>query len=133
MVGCLKVDMRKRQWRRFQAEKKLEKVFHNEMYYKYYKYNLNLFNYDKKISITDTEKIFVYDVFDFIKYKRFKSRLLRDNPKKCGCRSCQNPRKLYDGKNKTSLTIKEKINLEKFNYDIKLNWTDCFLNDMIFK
>jgi len=116
--------MRSRSWRRWRSEVKLEKVkLHRHQltlnqWKKYYtdrRYNLS---YSKKNSITEVIEVEVVSLSHFNDYLHLRSRQLRDNPKKCSCWYCCNPRKAYSN-SKHSLSLSELRFFESLNYQRK--------------
>jgi len=106
--------MRDRSWRRWRSEVKLEKVkrYRNQLsigyWKKYYQGNRYVFRYNKRNSITEIVEVEIKCQSHFEDYLKLNSRRLRDNPKRCSCWFCCNPRKALAG-SKKSLTLDELI------------------------
>lgn len=116
---------RDRDWRRWQADIKLEKsisVFNNKrrryMWILFMSYPMT---YQKKTSITETIDVTVITKSHYIDYVRHTAKLRRDNPKGCSCMYCCNPRNAGIGNSRKVLSHKESTALLSSVQDI----ADC--------
>lgn len=68
--------------------------------------------YERRLSLTETERLIVRSAADFTRYLQWEARKLRDNPQACGCQMCGNPRHSRFSRRLARLTLQEQIALQ---------------------
>ena len=95
--------MRNRCWRRWRSDLKLEKVmrhpnqFNLGFWKRFYKNGRYTLRYDKRNSVDEVIQVEVQCESHFEDYMYNNSRRKRDNPKRCSCWFCCNPRRANAG------------------------------------
>lgn len=117
-------QMRTRVWRRWRSDIKIKKInrraqFNLRFWKKYYQGSSSyIFRYDKRNSITEVVEVEIQCQSHFIDYLNLNNKKLRDNPKKCSCWFCCNPRKAH-ANSKKALSLSELRFFESLNYQKK--------------
>lgn len=118
---------RERQWRRAQADRKLNKILSlrkigTVWWYEAWcdiKQSENKITYTRRISVDETIEILVVTYQDFLDRERLRARKLRDNPKICSCQICCNPRSSGIYRGDRSFTLQERKWIFNSNEQIK--------------